>query len=154
MDAMKNFFKAIFTFEPHWGEVWLGVGIVAISFVLGLINRSTAAEWLLAIATLALILLATTLFYLLWRRTARRGRQGYVLGFVVLTLIASFPFGYDTDDAYDAVTKQYDINVFERIKAVTPACADDGVGTGYAPFGTTVSYCDHHWFILFNRFPF
>ena len=151
---MKEFLKALFTLRPPWGEVWLGLGIVTIAFAIGLINRSAAAEWLLAIATLALLLLAPFLFYLFWKRTAHRGRSGYIIGFLVLTLIASFPFHNDTDDAYGVITNKHGMDVFQRIKAATPECTDDGVGAGYFPFGTDVSYCGYYWFVLFNKFPF
>lgn len=75
-------------------------------------------------------------------------------GLIALLLVAALPVYYDTGDAYDVITKERGIDVFQRIKAHAPACTDDGVGTNFMPFGTSVSYCGHHWFILFNTIPF
>jgi hypothetical protein len=77
-----------------------------------------------------------------------------IAGLIALFLIAAFPFYYDTDDALDPIVQEHGHDFGTRIRATTPECTDDGIGTGHVPFGTNVFYCGTSWFILFNMFPF
>jgi len=65
---MKKFFKNYFTFEPPFGEIWAVILITTTLFAFGLIESSTAAEWVFTSIALGLLFISIFFVQLLWKR--------------------------------------------------------------------------------------
>ena len=156
--------RTIVSFEALFFVFYIIPAMLVFAVYQSFLGASLLQPWPLAVVATALYLTPPVLlgYALAKRRSAaiaflrRHAKKTALVLFVLVLILATFPYTNDNDGAYKAVMREHGHDVFARITAVNPWCAGhdgSGVRMGHIPFGLSVSHCGYYWVQFFGFSP-